>query len=404
VAHIYIGNASMVDEEVLEAVKTLHDEFWVFAEFDVHRRNIDWLIIRQVPDNRPEGRFSTVILTELKRTRAILDGDDNGRWRENREGIWQELEPSNMRDANPWRQLINTVNVFRDWLYNNQRRFLTEGDGQLYPESAVKVWPNLLILSDPPDLVHRLPLKPQNGYGAYHFELDEWLRRTYGWTPRDGLRLTAGELADLAHALGLSELPHEPRSHTVFPELYPTLSEIPDLPTTAGSLDWIDGLSVWATGIEQRVRRLEEQFGATSDQLGGISEQLSAISGPPSPKVPARRTSRPVPPTAADRPLNEQERELITGAMNALKAAGKVRDFPSVFAEMHRVIGGPTFKSRNFNGYGSALAMMQRAADEGLVKFGPLDGNGVPTLFLPDEEIPDGNGVATADVAGAGGK
>src|SRR5215218_6779584 len=158
VAHIFIGNASMVDDDVLEAVKTLHDEFWVFAEFDVHRRNIDWLIIRQVPDNRPEGRFSTVILTELKRTRAILDGDDNGRWRENREGIWQELEPSNMRDANPWRQLINTVNVFRDWLYNNQRRFLTEGDGQLYPESAVKVWPNLLILSDPPDLVHRLPL------------------------------------------------------------------------------------------------------------------------------------------------------------------------------------------------------------------------------------------------------
>jgi hypothetical protein len=391
VARIFVGNASMVDEDVLEAVKTLHDEFWVFAEFDVHRRNIDWLIIRQVPDNRPEGRFSTVILTELKRTRAILDGDDNGRWRENREGIWQELEPSNMRDANPWRQLINTVNVFRDWLYNNQRRFLTEGDGQLYPESAVKVWPNLLILSDPPDLVHRLPLKPQNGYGAYHFELDEWLRRTYGWTPRDGLRLTAGELADLAHALGLSELPHEPQSHTVFPEMYPTLSEIPDLPAMAGSLDWIDGLSVWATGIEQRVRRLEEQLTARSEEQ-------------PVPRAPAKRATRTTPPTVPDRPLDAQERELIVGAMNALKAAGKVRDFPSVFAEMHRVIGGPTFKSRNFNGYGSALAMMQRAADEGLVKFGPVDGNGVPTLFLPDEEIQNGNGLATADVAGAGGK
>jgi hypothetical protein len=385
----------MVDEDVLEAVKTLHDEFWVFAEFDVHRRNIDWLIIRQVPDNRPEGRFSTVILTELKRTRALLDGDDNGRWRENREGIWQELEPSNMRDANPWRQLINTVNVFRDWLYNNQRRFLTEGDGQLYPESAVKVWPNLLILSDPPDLVHRLPLKPQNGYGAYHFELDEWLRRTYGWTPRDGLRLTASELADLAHALGLSELPHEPRTHTVFPDTYPTPTDVPDQPATAGSLDWIDGLSVWATGIEQRVRRIEAQLNALAEQQP---------SPPPVPRTPAKRASRTAPPTVPDRPLDEQERELIVAAMNTLKSAGKVRDFPSVFAEMHRVIGGPTFKSRNFNGYGSALAMMQRAAEEGIVKFGPLDANSVPTLFLPDEEIPNGNGLATAEVAGAGGK
>jgi hypothetical protein len=392
VARIFVGNAAMVDEDVLEAVKTLHDEFWVFAEFDVHRRNIDWLIVRQVPDNRPEGRFSTVILTELKRTRAILDGDDNGRWRENREGIWQELEPSNMRDANPWRQLINTVNVFRDWLYNNQRRFLTEGDGQLYPESAVKVWPNLLILSDPPDLVHRLPLKPQNGYGAYHFELDEWLRRTYGWTPRDGLRLTGGELADLAHALGLTELPHEARSHTVFPEMYPAITDVPDQPATAGSLDWIDGLSVWATGIEQRVRRLEAQLSAHAEQ---------PPAQPPAPRAPAKRTARNAPPTVPDRPLSDQERELIVSAMTTLKASGKVRDFPSIFAEMHRVTGGPTFKSRNFNGYGSALAMMQRAAEEGLIKFGPLDGNGVPTLFLPEEEISNGNGVATSEVAGA---
>jgi hypothetical protein len=386
----------MVDEGVLEAVKTLPDEFWVFAEFDVHRRNIDWLIVRQVPDNRPEGRFSTVILTELKRTRALLDGDDNGRWRENREGIWQELEPSNMRDANPWRQLINTVNVFRDWLYNNQRRFLTEGDGQLYPESAVKVWPNLLILSEPPDLVHRLPLKPQNGYGAYHFDLNEWIRRTYGWTPRDGLCLTARELADLAHALGLNELPHEPRPYAAFADDAPVIGELSELPALPGTLDWIDGLSVWATGIEQRVRRLEERLSVLAEQ--------QPISQPAVSRPTVKRAARQMPPTVPDRPLDEHERELIVNAMNALKAAGKPRDFPSVFAEMHRVIGGPTFKARNFNGYGSALAMMQRAADEGLVTFGPLDGNGVPTLYLPDEEIPDGNGVATVEIAGAGGK
>jgi hypothetical protein len=390
VARIFVGNRSMVDEGLLEAVKQLNDEFWVFAEFDVHRRNIDWLIIRQVPDNRPEGRFSTVILTELKRTRAILDGDDNGRWRECREGIWSELEPSNMRDANPWRQLINTVNVFRDWMYNNQRRFLTEGDGQLYPESAVKVWPNLLILSEPPDLVHRLPLKPQNGYGAYHFELDEWIRRAYGWTPRDGLRLTASELTDLAHALGLTPVTYEQNSVRTFKEPFPVEDELTDIPAFSGSLDWIDGLSVWATGIEQRVRRLEERLNVV----------LEVPESPPSVKKPVR-PSAPVANTP-DRPLEELERELIVNAMTTLKTTGKNRDFPSVFAEMHRVIGGPTFKSRNFNGYGSAMAMMQRAAAEGLVRFGPLDGNGVPMLFMPDEVDREEVEIET-EIAEAGG-
>ncbi|MFL5760025.1 MAG: hypothetical protein ACJ789_09810 [Thermomicrobiales bacterium] len=389
-ARIFAGNRAMVDEELLEAVKQLNDDFWVFAEFDVHRRNIDWLIIRQVPDDRPAGRFSTVILTELKRTRAILDGDDNGRWRECREGIWAELEPGNMRDANPWRQLINTVNVFRDWMYNNQRRFLTDGDGQLYPESAVKVWPNLLILSDPPDLVHRLPLKPQNGYGAYHFELDEWIRRVYGWTPRDGLRLTASELADLAHALSLTPIVYEPNATRRFTEPFAVDLEPADMPALSGSLDWVDGLSVWAAGIEQRVRHLEQQLAALSE---------SAV-----PRSPERKPARTLAPVATnpDRPLSEHECELIVNAMTALRAAGKNRDFPSVFAEMHRVIGGPTFKSRNFNGYGSAMAMMLRAATEGLVRFGPLDGNGVPTLFLPDEAIDEAL-VIEAEMAEAGG-
>jgi hypothetical protein len=389
-AHIFAGNRSMVDEELLEAVKQLNDEFWVFAEFDVHRRNIDWLIIRQVPDNRPDGRFSTVILTELKRTRALLDGDDNGRWRECREGIWSEQEPSNMRDANPWRQLINTVNVFRDWMYNNQRRFLAEGDGHLYPESAVKVWPNLLILSDPPDLVHRLPLKPQNGYGAYHFEIDEWIRRAYGWTPRDGLRLTASELTDLAHALSLTPIKYEQSAERTIKGPFSIEDELADIPALAGTLDWIDGLSVWATGIEQRVRRIEEQLEALQENAAS--------------KPPERRLARPGPAMSStpDRPLEQHERELITNAMTTLKSAGKNRDFPSVFAEMHRVIGGPTFKSRNFNGYGSALAMMQRAATEGLVKFGPLDGNGVPTLFLPEEEIPGVDAVTESEMAEAG--
>ncbi len=40
-AYVYIGDKSKVDAEVLEAVKSLPDEFYVFAEFAVGQRNID---------------------------------------------------------------------------------------------------------------------------------------------------------------------------------------------------------------------------------------------------------------------------------------------------------------------------------------------------------------------------
>lgn len=381
-ARIFVGNRSMVDGEVLEAIRTLGDEFWVLAEFDVNRRNIDWLILRQVPDDRPAGRYSTVILTELKRTRAVLDGDDNSRWREYREGLWHELEPSNMRDMNPWRQLINTVNTFREWLYNNQRRFLAPGGGQVYPEAAVKIWPNLLILGDPAEIVHRLPLKPHNGFGAYHFHLGEWVRRAWGWTPREGLQLTAAEIEDLTRVLGLQELP---RGHAPRPLNGQAAPEVADAPAAvAGSLDWLEGFAAWADGIEHRVRELEARVEAMADERAR-------------PSVGGRSNASPAqPPSQPDRPLAEEERRLILDALANLRETGKTRDFPCLFAEMHRMIGGPTFKTRNFNGYGSALNMMTRAVVEGLVMFGPTDANGVPTVYLPDEEMP-----ATEEPAGA---
>jgi hypothetical protein len=219
--------------------------------------------------------------------------------------------------------------------------------------------------------------------------MDEWVRRAYGWTPRDGLRLTASELSDLVHALGLTPIKYEQSGVRTFKDPFSVEEVMSDIEALSGSLEWIDGLSVWATGIEQRVRRLEEQIAAL---------QASAAARPAEPK-PARQS--PPSPTTPDRPLETRERELIVNAMNALKTAGKNRDFPSVFAEMHRVMGGPTFKSRNFNGYGSAMAMMQRAAAEGIVKFGPLDGNGVPTLFLPDEAITGSDEVAEGEFAEA---
>jgi hypothetical protein len=288
--------------------------------------------------------------------------------------------------------LINTVNTFREWLYNNQRRFLSGTDGQVYPEAAVKVWPNLLILSDPQETVHRLPLKPHNGFGAYHFHLGEWARRAWGWTPRDGLQLTASELADLSRVLGVQALPHEPSR-----AIRETFSTAPlpneddeDDDISIPSLDWLEGFAVWASDLEQRVQRLEQQIARVSSE--NSAAQITPKKAPEFPEPASRSNPRPsdgATPPVVDRPLTEDERRLITTALASLKESGKNRDFPCLFSEMHRIVGGPTFKSRNFNGFGSAMSMMNRAVEDGLVVYGPPDANGIPTVFFPEETIPD---------------
>lgn len=370
-AHIFYGNRDMIDEGVLEVVKTLSDDYWVLTEFDLNQRNVDWLVLRPVPDDRPTGIFSTVILTELKHTSAILDGGDYGRWREERNGVSEELIPSNYRDENPWRQLINTVNAVRAWLYINQRRFLDDAQ-QTLQEDIFKVWPNLLIVSEPPSLRHRLPLQPTNNYGAYHADLDSWMYGIRGWNARVGLQLTAKELGALVAAIGLQPLVYErTQDDTVasapVPVAAPEPSDeetpevVPPPVVVSGSdLGWLPAFTAWATGIEERVARLEAQLTQQSPQF--------------------RPTI--IRPEVVDRPLTDEEKGCIKAALSTLSYMHRTPTFASLFAEMHRLIGGDSFKERNFNGFGNAKNMIDRAVKEGLVQYGPLDPNGMHTVYL----------------------
>lgn len=367
-ARIFYGNLDMIDQEVLEAVKSLPDEFYVLTEFDLNRRNVDWLIIRPVPDYRPASQYSTVILTELKRTSAPFRGGEMGRWEQQRNGIWEELVPTNMSDENPWRQLINTVNAVRNWLYNNQRRFVAL-DRPEYQEQVVRIWPNLLILGDPPDMVHRLPLQPQTRFGAFHYDLPLWLDKIRHWNPNVGLQLTAAEVEALVEALGLRSLyqpapPAEEPQDAPDPEPDDTAAdEGLTAPGPNGDLDWLQGFALWASGVEERLRRIEEHLAA--------------------PRRPA--APRPV---AVERPLADAERACIATALGTLRFMHKGRTFANLFSEMHRITGGDSFKLRNFNGYGSARAMIDQAVKEGLVRYGPPDQTGTPTVYFPDEPMP----------------
>jgi hypothetical protein len=419
VARIFYGRREMLDDAVLEAVKQLNDDFWVLAEFDLDHRNIDWLIIRAVPDDRPEGRFSTLYLTELKRTSAQLSGGEHGRWTIERNGVATEIVPSNKADENHWHQAINVSHVVRDWLYLNQRRYrflhLPE-----YGETSFKLWPTLLILSNPPDLQHRLPLKPANRFGAFHYDLGQWLAVLKNWEAKDGIQLTARELARLVDAIGLQELI---QSATLAQRI-----------ETQGTLDWIDGFTRWAKGIEERLSRLEDQYhiqqtvGAVAIGLEKRLERMEAerkvlpeksalpVAGPAQaaakpknapakssndstavakavvkpPKVAAKQAKGVTTPAndPAERSLDNAEKAYFATALTNLRAGNKSRTSAMLFSELNRLIGGETLKKRKYNGYGSARKMLDRAKEEKLIRFGPADRTGMPTIYSYDETVP----------------
>jgi len=192
----------MIDPDVLEAVKDLPDDFWVFAEFRIEHagrnvsRNVDWFIVRQVPEG--SERRSTLILTELKHVAKPLRGDINGTWEQLTDpGEWREIEPSNEHDINHYWQAVNTANTLADWLWNNQRRYR---EGPDRPSRDFKLWADLLLLS-PPTTRHQLPLKPR--YGSFWYRIEDWLYHIMSWDPERGLPLTERELYNLADVLGL---------------------------------------------------------------------------------------------------------------------------------------------------------------------------------------------------------
>jgi hypothetical protein len=206
-AQIYAGERSRIDASVLEAVRGLPDDYWVFAEFTL-RRNVDWLIIREAQVGPKGLRPSAIIVTEVKRVSAPLRGDTNRPW----EALcppdsWQEITPSNRKDLNYYWQAVNTANALRAWLWNHQRLFLPPQ--RVRPESDFKLWPDLLLLG-PCGTAHQLPLAPESRFGRWFFGLDAWLDHVRAWSPREGIALSAAELREMPRLFGLERLHLDP--------------------------------------------------------------------------------------------------------------------------------------------------------------------------------------------------
>ena len=214
-----------IDPEVLEAFKTLPDNFWVFAEFTISR-NIDWFVIHPNAD----GTLALIVI-ELKRTSLPLTGDINSVWKQWTPEGWRDLVLGGPNRNYYW-QTVEAANKLKEWLWNNQRRFRLGQD--LLTQDAFKIWPDLLILS-PQGTNHQLPLQPPNNFGKFIFTLNDCLRHITTWKSRQLslVPLVDDELLRLAEALGLERIwpPAELQDH--------------------------DGLFSRLQYLEERIRRLE---------------------------------------------------------------------------------------------------------------------------------------------------
>jgi hypothetical protein len=249
-ARIYTGDIQAVDPEILEAVKGLPDDYWVFAAFNIGR-DVDWLIIREsCSSNQP----SVMIVTELKRvSRPLRAVSENAAWElQNSSDEWQYIDPSNENDTNYYWQAVHTANALKEWLWNNQR-FYSASD-EIEAENVFKVWPDLLILS-PPGTRHRLPLKPTSKYGQWSYGITEWLGHIRSWQPKFGISLTSSEILKLVEALGL--------------RLVSGVSPITDLKPSEGGHtvpafpDWLQPLRDRIVFLEDKVKDLECRLNAT---------------------------------------------------------------------------------------------------------------------------------------------
>jgi hypothetical protein len=227
-AHIFAGELAKIDEEVLEAIKLLPDDFWVFAEFNVGR-NIDWFFVRPKV-NEP----STLIMTELKRSTRPIRGTTDGYWERLAEnGEWEEV-PASGKDMNYYWQTVNGANTLADWLWNFQKLYLDSTE--VRPPDQFRVWPNLLLLS-PAGVQHRLPLGPTNKYGRWFYDIPSWLQHVSGWNSRMGISLTP---------------------HDVVPSA--TLESYQTIARPAGS-GGPDEFVAWLRGLERRITHIEERLG-----------------------------------------------------------------------------------------------------------------------------------------------
>ena len=390
-SRIYAGDLASVDQEVLAALKLLPDDYWIFAGFHVGRE-VDWLVVRTAPPQE----HSAIILTELKRYEHSVRGiSQDAPWeRQDVEGGWHVIDSGN--DRNPYWQAVNSANALKHWLWNNQRLYHPV-NGMERPEDDFGAWPIVLILS-PPGVQHLLPLRPTNRYGAWVYDLERWMGMLQSWRPRKGVGLSSKDMQGIVAALGLSEVWHGSGTTSASQPAYEAPSEAP-----AQFLAWLGELASRVQELSERVEQLESTQRRPAPATDAPSP-LHLVSNNHSAQVveddladdddeddngldddEEEDEDGPEPGNQLARTLSVDERSALVSAVQQAAAPNRSRAVNAVMASMDRELGY-SLKERGYNGFGGVADLLQQAAKEGLIKFGPRRGAYL-TVYLRDEEI-----------------
>ena len=366
-ARIFVGETTRVDQEVLEAVKRLPDDYWVFAEFNVGR-NVDWFVVRQVSPEQATTGISVMILLETKQISRPLHGlSSDAHWQTtDDEGVMVDIAPSNDDDINYYWQAVNTANALTQWLWNNQQIYREEGE--VRDERDFRVWPDLLLLG-PPDIRHRLPIRPSTGYGAWWYNSERWLNHVQEWVPRAGIAFTEQEMSNLSNVLGLKHIE----------------TPIDSAEYSSADLE-LKVFQTWLRSLVTRIEVLESQVEALANRIDTNSDDAATnaarqSTADTSPLVEMAQVS-----PATNRRLSEEERSSLLRAVQHARKLGKSRATPTIVLYMEMFLGY-NLKKREYNGFKKAGNMFDQAQVEGIIKFGPYTGPN-PTVYLPDEDIP----------------
>src|SRR4051794_19701731 len=374
-ARVFAGNLALVDQDVLESVKRLPHEFFAFAEFDIDRRNIDWLIIRASDGGQDDSPFSAAILTELKRVSAPITGTVQDEWKVERiDGTIESV--SGGQEKNPYWQAVSAANALRNWLWNHHKLFCDEhGDSATRQESNFSVWPDVLILPrhDRP-IDHRLPVRPTNGFGMWWFELDRWAQHVLTWRPnqRDRTRrFTESELIKLAELFNTHQI-------------YDSRTESPREVITERPAISISSLDHVFSSLTNYLRDLEDQISSLTSRVWQLEQRsleedradlpalpLADIEPPPVTEPPSTNGNGPH--------LPEDQAVVLAETAHAFALAGRRAVFPAVLKDVERRLGY-SLKQSEYHGFGSARSYFDQARAQGVIRFGPEDENGSPTI------------------------
>lgn len=358
---IYVGDQSRLEADILDGLLRLPDDYWSFVGCTFDGREADVLIIREVPEGET-SRPSTLIVTEVKHESRPLRGlgQDSPWYRIKETGEEEPWRAPNGRDLNPYFQAVNTANAVKAWLWNFQPVYRQATSSS---EDAFKVWPDVLIIS-PPGVRHILPVRPSSGYGRWVFSVQEWIDHVLAWNPREGVSLTRRELEELANTLGIRKL-----ETTQAPKSTDKPAELREEEPLAFAR-FLSQLIERVQTLEMRVARLERPRG---------------------PREPVEST---------DRELSVEERRALIESVRETATSGKSRALPTIIARMDERLGY-RLKDTQYNGFGTAGALIRRAANDGLIKLGPKLGPNY-TLYLPEEAVAPDNTLAR-DSGGAHG-